>query len=72
MDTLRKIFGIAWMGLGPLAIFYLVNTAIREMEHKPGLDTRIQWITFIIIFIPIAIGLSLFGYYAIKGEYDKE
>ncbi len=72
MNTLRRILGIAWMLIGPLAIFYLVTTAIREIGRKPELDTKIQWSIFIIIFIPIAIGLSLFGYYAWKGEYDRE
>jgi hypothetical protein len=23
-----------------------------------------------VIFIPIAVGMSIFGYYAIKGEYN--
>jgi hypothetical protein len=34
------------------------------------MDTRIQWGVFIIIFIPIAIGLMIFGWYAWKGYYD--
>ncbi|MEY2639633.1 MAG: hypothetical protein RIR90_1115, partial [Bacteroidota bacterium] len=28
------------------------------------------WIIIITIFTPIAIGLVIFGYYAMKGEYD--
>lgn len=70
MKTLRRTLGILWMILGPVALFYLVRTAMAEIAKRPGLDTRIQWGVFIGVFIPIAIGLVLFGYYALKGEYE--
>jgi len=35
------------------------------------IDTKIQWIVFVVIFIPIAIGLMMFGWYAFKGEYNR-
>ena len=57
--------------MGPAAIFYLIKTASEEITKKPVLDTKIQWIVFVVIFIPIAIGLMIFGWYAMKGEYDK-
>ena len=58
------------MLLGPVAIFFLVNTALAEIAKKPVIDTKIQWGVFVVVFIPIAIGLMIFGYYAYKGEYD--
>jgi hypothetical protein len=36
----------------------------------PVIDTKIQWGVFVVVFIPIAIGLMIFGYYALRGEYD--
>lgn len=60
-----------WIILGPLAIFYLIKTAAEEIAKKPVIDTKIQWIVFVVIFIPIAIGLMIFGWYAFKGEYDR-
>ena len=57
--------------MGPAAIFYLIKTASEEIAKKPVIDTKIQWIVFVVIFIPIAIGLMIFGWYAMKGEYDK-
>jgi hypothetical protein len=57
--------------MGPAAIFYLIKTASEEITKKPLLDTKIQWIVFVIIFLPIAIGLMIFGWYAFKGEYDR-
>jgi hypothetical protein len=35
------------------------------------MDTKIQWSVFIIVFLPIVIGIIIFGYYALKGEYDS-
>ena len=71
MNKLKRVLGIAWMLLAPLAIFYLIKTALHEIEKKPVIDTKIQWMVFVIVFIPIAIGLMIFGYYAWKGEYDR-
>lgn len=56
---------------GPLAVFFLVRTALDEIEKKPVIDTKIQWIVFVVVFIPIAIGLVIFGYFAWKNEYDR-
>jgi predicted Na+-dependent transporter len=71
MNQLKKIGGIVWMLLGPVTVFYLIKTAANEIAKKPVIDTKIQWSIFVVIFIPIAIGLTIFGYYAFKGEYDE-
>jgi hypothetical protein len=70
MNNIKRWLGIVWMLLGPVTIFYLIKTAADEIAKKPVLDTKIQWAVFVIVFIPIAIGMIIFGYYAIKGEYD--
>ena len=70
MNQLKKYAGILWILLGPVAVYYLIRTAAEEIAKKPVLDTKIQWIVFVIIFIPIAIGIMIFGYYALKGEYE--
>lgn len=69
MQQVKKIMGIIWILLGPVAIYYLVRTALREIHKNPMIDTKIQWGVFVIVFIPIAIGMVIFGYYAVKGEY---
>lgn len=71
MNQIKRIAGILWMILGPVAVFYLVKTALHEIQKKPVIDTKIQWGVFVIIFIPIAIGFVIFGWYAFKGEYNK-
>ena len=71
MNQLKKWLGIVWIILGPVTIYYLCKTAIAEVARKPVIDTKIQWAVFVIIFVPIAIGIMIFGYYAFKGEYDE-
>ncbi|MCW3119147.1 MAG: hypothetical protein JWM28_3229 [Chitinophagaceae bacterium] len=71
MNTIKKLAGIVWLIAGPLAIYYLAKTAVSEISKKPVIDTKIQWGVFIGVFIPIAIGFMIFGYYALKGEYTR-
>ena len=71
MNQLKRILGYLWMVIGPLAIIFLIKTALSEIEKKPVIDTKIQWGVFIAVFITIAIGMVIFGFYATKGEYDQ-
>ena len=71
MNALKKWSGLIWVILGPLGIYYLVKTAAGEIAKKPIIDTKIQWGVFVIVFIPIAIGIMIFGWFALKGEYDR-
>ncbi|HWK02378.1 MAG TPA: hypothetical protein VNS58_02020 [Puia sp.] len=71
MNSIKRALGIVWMILGPLVLFYLVKTAGAEITKNPVWGTRIEWGVFIVVFIPIAVGLVLFGYYAVKGEYEE-
>jgi len=70
MNALKKWLGIVWILLGPVAIYFLIKTAAAEIARNPVIDTKIQWGVFVVIFIPIALGISIFGYYAWKGEYE--
>lgn len=71
MNLLKRYLGIVWMLLAPLTVIYLIKTAVAEIAAKPVIDTKIQWGVFVVVFVPIAIGLAIFGYYAWKGEYDQ-
>lgn len=71
MKAIKKYLGIIWMAIGPVAIFFLIKMAIAEIAAKPVMDTKIQWGVFVIIFIPIAIGMVIFGYYVLTGEYEE-
>ncbi len=71
MNAVKKYLGIVWILLGPATIYFLISTAMQEIEKKPVIDTKIQWGVFVVVFIPIAIGLMIFGWFALKGEYEK-
>ena len=71
MNRLKQLLGVVWFLLAPILIFFLLRTALDEIEKKPVIDTKIQWGVFVLIFLPIAVGLMIFGYYAWKGEYNK-
>jgi purine-cytosine permease-like protein len=70
MNFLKRIAGVVWILLGPVAVYYLIKTAANEIAKKPVIDTKIQWAVFVVVFIPIAIGIIIFGYYAFRGDYD--
>jgi hypothetical protein len=70
MNIVKRILGIVWIALGPLVLFYLIRTGAAEITKKPATDTKIEWGVFIAVFVPNAVGFVLFGYYALKGEYD--
>ena len=65
--------GIVWMVIAPVIIYFLITGAIHNISAKGTRDINkpIPWIIIITIFTPIAIGLMIFGYYALKGDYDK-
>ena len=70
MNKLKRYPGVLWMIIGPAAIYYLIKTASEEIAKNPVINTKMQWIVFVVIFIPIAIGIMIFGWFALKGEYD--
>ena len=65
--------GYAWILIAPLSMFMLIAGAIQNVSSTGTKDIHnpVPWIIIISIFTPIAIGLMIFGFYALKGEYDK-
>jgi ABC-type polysaccharide/polyol phosphate export permease len=72
MNKLKRSLGFIWLLLGPAAILFLVYEGYHKIMEKPTQDVYLPWIIIILIFTPIAAGMMLFGYYALKGEYDEE
>lgn len=70
MNAIKRGLGLIWLLLGPAAVYYMVRTAAAEISSKPLMDTKIQWGVFVVVFLPIAAGMSIFGWYALQGEYD--
>ena len=73
MRSLKRILGLVWMVVGPVAICILLWGAISNIDTagKADINKPLPWIIIIAIFTPIAIGLSIFGWYALKGDYNK-
>ena len=60
-----------WIFLAIASYSILLKTAVEQINAKPTTDTIIQWSIFAIIFLPIAIGLVIFGWLAWKGAYEQ-
>lgn len=73
MDAVRRYLGIVWMLTGPLMLYLLISSAVENIDSKGQADINnpVPWVIIIVVFTPVAIGLSIFGYYAWKGAYDR-
>ena len=76
MNSLKRLSGFLWVGLGLAAVYLMVRQMGTEVSaaqaaNKAVLDTKMFWYIIIPIFTPIMLGLCLFGWYAWKGEYDR-
>jgi Na+/H+-dicarboxylate symporter len=71
MNYLKRYLGIIWLLIAPAVIFFLVSGAIKYIDLKGTKDINnpVIWIIIISIFTPIAIGLMIFGWYALNNEY---
>ena len=72
MNIIKRYLGILWMLIAPLAIFFLVKSAMANINsaHQGDISNPIPWIIIIAVFAPIAAGLFIFGLYCFRGEYD--
>ncbi len=73
-DQLKRWLGLIWMVLGPAAIITMIIAAINNIDpgREGDIHQPLPWIIIISVFTPIAIGLTIFGWYAWKGEYGGE
>ncbi|MEJ5053093.1 DUF6814 family protein [Sphingobacterium sp. MYb382] len=73
METLKKILGILWIALAIftayLSIAYLGLPKITSGKQE---DLVFGLIILFILTPIISVGLIFFGYYALRGDYDKE
>ena len=74
MDKLKQFLGLLWMLIGPVAFVLLIISAVKNINssNQGDISNPIPWIIIISIFAPIAIGLTIFGWYSWKGEYDAD
>lgn len=73
MDKLKRYLGVIWMLIGPVLFIMLLLSAIENINgnEKGDIINPIPWVIILAIFLPIAAGLSIFGWYAYQGDYDE-
>ena len=72
MNTLKRVLGIIWMILGAaFAGYFPYKTVLVLSSPSATSEDFVFWIVVTLIFIPVMLGLVLFGYYAVKGEYNN-
>ena len=63
------------MILAPLAVILMFEQAGEKIslatEGVARTNTALQWGIILLIFIPVSIGMVIFGYFSWKGEYDQ-
>ena len=57
---------------GPVLFIMLLISAINNIssDAKAEINNPIPWIIILAIFLPIAIGLTVFGWYAYTKEFE--
>ncbi|MBK8567213.1 MAG: hypothetical protein IPN76_28790 [Saprospiraceae bacterium] len=70
MEAIKRLLGFVWLLMGPSSVALLFWRATVEISEKPTQENWIFWGIIITIFLPIAFGMSIFGYYALKGYYE--
>ncbi|MHA8067106.1 DUF6814 family protein [Aquirufa sp. ROCK2-A2] len=70
MNGLKRILGIVWIILGLGAGVYLFYFQALPLWAKGGNDL-VPAIIYTFVLTPlISIGMTIFGYYALTGEFD--
>jgi hypothetical protein len=74
MNQLKRFLGILWMMIGPIVFILLIISALQNINStgKGDISNPIPWIIILAIFAPIAVGLTVFGWYSWNGEYEDK
>ena len=72
MDTIKRILGVVWIILGLVAGYYLIISQSIPQFTSGRSEDLVPAIIYTFILMPIITGgLCIFGWYALKGEYDS-
>ncbi len=72
LNSVKKYLGVVWIVIAIAAMVALIIGAIQNIDVHGKLDINkpMPWVIIIVIFIPVAAGLALFGWYAFNGDFD--
>lgn len=70
-----SIILMIWQAYNKVGLAYkLANSQLNQVAKADAIgiagNTLLQWCIIIAIFLPVAVGMILFGKYAWQGEYD--
>lgn len=74
MNYIKKILGVVFILMPPYIIYVMILEAIKKIGAASELtktNITLQWTIILTIFIPCCVGLLIFGWYAVNGEYDE-
>lgn len=73
MEQLKKILGFLWIALAILTAYLsIAYLGLPKITSGKQEDLVFGLIILFILTPIISIGLAFFGYYALRGDYDKE
>lgn len=73
MEILKKILGIVWIALSlVVAYFCIMEFGIPKLSSGSQDDLVFGIIILFILTPIIVLGMALFGFYALVGEYSEE
>jgi hypothetical protein len=71
MNAVKKLVGLLCIVVGIVAEYFLITAITSGSLVKNAEENKIFAMTVIPVSIPVLFGgLLLFGYFALKGEYD--
>lgn len=73
MNIIKRVLGVLWLLLAALSAYFCVVKFGIPKFSSGNQDDLVFGIIILFILTPlIVLGLAIFGYYAINGEYDDE
>ncbi len=72
MESIKKILGLLWIALALLtAYFCIFQFGLPKLSTGHQEDLVFGLIILFILTPIISLGLGIFGYYALRGEYSE-
>lgn len=73
MDTLKRLLGIVWLALAIAAAYFCIFIFGLPKVSTGRQEDLVFGIIILFVLTPLIVaGLSAFGWYALKGEYDRD
>ena len=73
MDGFKRYLGVVWLALAVAAAYFcIVEFGIPKMSTGKREDLVFGIIILFVLTPLISIGMAIFGWFALKGEYNTE